>query len=305
MNNKTMIKLRKDFTKNWSLYLIVLPVIAYYICFCYKPMYGALIAFFNYKPNRGVWASDWVGLKYFIAFFKNPNFLKYIRNTLNISVTSLCINFPLPIILALLLNEVKNATFKRITQTFTYVPHFISLIIICGMIKTFTYHDGLINDIVVLFGGERVSMLQEGEYFVPLYVLSGTWSGIGWSSIIYLSALSGVDQQLYEAATIDGAGKWKQTLHVTLPGILPVIVIQLILAIGGLMSVGYEKIINLYNESIYDVAEVISTYVYRQGLQGKQWGSSTAIGLFNSVINCGMVVAANKISKKVAGSALW
>lgn len=291
--------------KNWSLYLIVLPVIAFYICFAYKPMYGALIAFFNYKPNRGVWASDWVGLKYFIKFFTNPNFFRYLSNTLTISVTSLIINFPLPIILALLLNEVKSMTFKKLTQTFTYVPHFISLVIICGMVRSFVLHDGLINDIVVMFGGERVSMLQEDAYFVPLYVLSGTWASIGWSSIIYLSALSGVDQQLYEAATIDGAGKWKQTIHVTLPGILPVIVIQLILAIGGLMSVGYEKIINLQNESIYEVSEVISTYVYRLGLQEKQWASSTAVGLFNSVINTILVVGANKVSKKVAGSALW
>lgn len=305
MNDSYLIRVRKDLRKNWSLYLIFLPVFVYYMCFCYKPMYGALIGFFNYKANRGMWASDWVGLKYFVAFFKNPNFLRYVGNTLTISVSSLVVNFPAPIILALLLNEVRNVTFKKLTQTFTYVPHFISLVIICGMIKTFSYSDGLFNDIAALFGLERVSMLEEDSYFVPIYVLSGTWSQIGWGSIIYLSALAGVDQQLYEAATIDGAGKLKQTWHVTIPGIMPIIIIKLILAIGSLMGVGYEKIINLYNESIYETAEVISTYVYRLGLQGAQYGNSTAIGLFNNVINTILVVTANKLSRKATGGGLW
>lgn len=297
--------LRKDMRANWSLYLMAVPVLAYYILFSYKPMYGALMAFFNYKPARGFSGSEFVGLQNFIEFFKSPFFARTIKNTLAISVLNLIFCFPAPIILALLLNEVRNAKFKKVVQTVTYIPHFISLIVVCGMVSQFCLSSGLINDIIEFFGGTRVALLQNPKYYRTIYILSDIWQQVGWSSIIYLAALSGVDKNLYEAAELDGANKWKQTLHVTLPGILPIIVIQFILAVGNLMSVGYEKTILLYNPTTYSVADVISSYTYRMGLVDNDWGYSTAVGLFNSVVNCILLVFTNKMSKKLTENSLW
>ena len=297
--------LRKDMRANWSLYLMAVPVLAYYILFSYKPMYGALMAFFNYKPARGFSGSEFVGLQNFIEFFKSPFFARTIKNTLAISVLNLIFCFPAPIILALLLNEVRNAKFKKVVQTVTYIPHFISLIVVCGMVSQFCLSSGLINDIIEFFGGTRVALLQNPKYYRTIYILSDIWQQVGWSSIIYLAALSGVDKNLYEAAELDGANKWKQTLHVTLPGILPIIVIQFILAVGNLMSVGYEKTILLYNPTTYSVADVISSYTYRMGLVDNDWGYSTAVGLFNSVVNCTLLVFTNKMSKKLTENSLW
>lgn len=297
--------LRKDMKANWSLYLMAVPVLAYYILFSYKPMYGALMAFFNYKPARGFSGSEFVGLQNFIEFFKSPFFARTIKNTLAISVLNLIFCFPAPIILALLLNEVRNAKFKKVVQTVTYIPHFISLVIVCGMVSQFCLSSGLINDIIEFFGGTRVALLQNPKYYRTIYILSDIWQQVGWSSIIYLAALSGVDKNLYEAAELDGANKWKQTLHVTLPGILPIIVIQFILAVGNLMSVGYEKTILLYNPTTYSVADVISSYTYRMGLVDNDWGYSTAVGLFNSVVNCILLVFTNKMSKKLTENSLW
>ena len=213
--------------------------------------------------------------------------------------------FPAPIILALLLNEVKNKAFKRTAQTITYLPHFISLVVACGMISDFCLTTGLFNDIITFFGGEAQPLLQNPAYFRTIYVASGIWQEVGWGSIIYLSALSSVDSQLYEAAAIDGANRWKQTLHVTLPGIMPTIIIMLILRMGSLMSMGYEKTILLYNPSTYDTADIISSYVYRSGLIQQDWSYSTAIDLFNSVINCILLVVTNQISKRTTESSLW
>lgn len=297
--------LRKDMRANWSLYLMAVPVLAYYILFSYKPMYGALMAFFNYKPARGFSGSEFVGLQNFIEFFKSPFFARTIKNTLAISVLNLIFCFPAPIILALLLNEVRNAKFKKVVQTVTYIPHFISLVVVCGMVSQFCLSSGLINDIIEFFGGTRVALLQNPKYYRTIYILSDIWQQVGWSSIIYLAALSGVDKNLYEAAELDGANKWKQTLHVTLPGILPIIVIQFILAVGNLMSVGYEKTILLYNPTTYSVADVISSYTYRMGLVDNDWGYSTAVGLFNSVVNCILLVFTNKMSKKLTENSLW
>lgn len=297
--------LRKDMRANWSLYLMAVPVLAYYILFSYKPMYGALMAFFNYKPARGFSGSEFVGLQNFIEFFKSPYFARTIKNTLAISVLNLIFCFPAPIILALLLNEVRNAKFKKVVQTVTYIPHFISLVVVCGMVSQFCLSSGLINDIIEFFGGTRVALLQNPKYYRTIYILSDIWQQVGWSSIIYLAALSGVDKNLYEAAELDGANKWKQTLHVTLPGILPIIVIQFILAVGNLMSVGYEKTILLYNPTTYSVADVISSYTYRMGLVDNDWGYSTAVGLFNSVVNCILLVFTNKMSKKLTENSLW
>jgi putative aldouronate transport system permease protein len=304
--NKTYIqKLGDDFRRNKVLYLMFLPVLAYYVLFCYKPMYGIIMAFTDYKVIDGYWGSDWVGLKNFIDYFENPYFFRTVRNTIVLNLMFLFFSFPCPICLALLLNEVKNTVFKRTVQTVTYLPHFISTVVICGMLSSFSLSSGLFNDIIVFFGGERSSLLSDPKFYRPLYVISGMWREMGWNSIIYLAALSGVDAQLYEAAKIDGASKWKQTLHVTLPGILPTIVIKLILQIGGLMSLGNEKALLLYNSAIYETADMISTYSYRMGLEQLDYSYGTAIDLFNAVINIFLVVMANKISKKVTDSSLW
>ena len=303
---------RVDLKKNKALYIMLIPAILYYLIFCYGPMYGAIIAFKNYSPRLGILGSEWVGLKHFISFFESPYFYRILRNTLGISLATLVFGFPAPIILALLINELKSKSYAKLTQTITYLPHFISLVVVCGMVKDFTLNTGLINNILVtLTGGawEAKTLLNSPEYFVPIYVISDIWQGVGWGSIIYLSALAGIDQQLYEAATIDGAGRWRQTVHVTLPGILPMVVIMLILRVGGLLNVGYEKIILLYNEATRETADVISTFVYRRGLLAEggsnQWSYSTAVGLFNSVINFVLIVIANKISRKLTDTSLW
>lgn len=227
------------------------------------------------------------------------------KNTLLLSFYDIIFGFPAPIILALLLNEIHNRFFKNVTQTITYLPHFISMIVVCGMLTDFSLSTGLFNDIIAFFGGERHPLLQDPSLYRTIYILSGIWQQVGWGTIIYLSALAGVDSQLYEAAQIDGANKWKQTLHVTLPGIAPTIITMFILKIGKLMSMGYEKTILLYNPSTYETADIISSYVYRIGLLDQDWSYSTAIGLFNSVINFILLILANKLSKKFSQTSLW
>ncbi len=296
---------KADWRKNKSLYLLVLPVVIFYILFHYKPMYGAIIAFKDYTPRLGVWGSEWVGFDNFFRFFKSIYFVRLMKNTIFLSLYNLIFGFPAPILLALLLNEVRNKKFKRIAQTVTYLPHFISLIVVVGMITSFSVTTGLFNDIIVLFGGERSALLQNQDLYRSIYVISSIWQEIGWGSIIYLSALSGVDAQLYEAAQIDGAGKWQQLWNVTLPGISPTIIVMLILKIGGLMNMGYEKTILLYNPATYETADIISSYVYRVGLLEQDWSYSTAVGLFNSVINFLLLVFANKMSKKYSDTSLW
>lgn len=298
-------KIRKDWLKNYSLYLIVSPVLLYYIIFHYMPIYGAIIAFKDFVPTKGIWGSSWVGFEHFQEFFNSYYFWRILKNTLVISLTSLVFGFPAPIILALLINEVKNRFFSRFIQTVTYMPHFISLVVVCGLIIDFTRDTGIINTIIAFFGGDIETMLNKSGYFVPIYVSSEIWQEIGWGSIIYLAAMGSIDPQQYEAATIDGAGRWKQTLHVTLPGIAPTIIILLILKVGGILSVGYEKIILLYNPAIYESADVISTYVYRKGLQEFAWSFSSAVGLFNSTINFILLIGANWLSKKINQSGLW
>lgn len=294
-----------DFQKHKELYLMGLPVVIFYIMFHYIPMYGAIIAFKDYTPLGGVMGSEWVGFKHFIQFFSSPYFGTVMTNTLRISITALLTTFPAPIILALLLNEVRCEGFKRIVQSVTYMPHFVSLVVICGMIKTFTMDTGIINTILGFFGFEKTSLLLHPQYFVPIYVVSEIWTLVGWNSIVYLAALSGVDQQLYEAAKIDGAGKWRQTISVTIPGILPTIVTMLIMRIGHILSLGYEKILLLSNDYNTPVSEVISTYVYKQGIINQSWSYSAAVGIFNAVVNLILLIAVNKISKRVADTALW
>ena len=298
-------RMLRDLRLNKYLYIMILPVIAFYLVFCYAPMYGVIIAFKDFAPMKGIMGSRWVGLLYFRQFFTSIYAWRTIRNTLLLSIYSLLWGFPAPILLALLLNEVKHIAFKKVVQTVTYLPHFISLIVACGLIVNFTQQQGLINNLITMLGGQRVLFLQKPEWFRTIYIGSGIWQEIGWGSIIYLAALGGIDTELYEAAAMDGAGRWKQMLHVTLPGIMPTIVILLIMNIGHLMSVGYEKVILLYNPLTYTTADIISSFVYRMGLQNFNYGYATAVGLFNSVVNLVLLVAANFISRKVNETSLW
>ena len=305
LSNRKNSGLLYELRKNWIIYLMFLPVAAYYILFCYKPMYGALIAFQNYTPSKGMLGSQWVGFKHFIDFFSNYYFWRILKNTLVISVTSIVFGFPAPILLALLLNEITGNKFKRTVQTISYIPHFISLVVICGMIKSFTSDNGIITSIVAALGGSRVSLLSDPKAFVPIYVISDIWQGIGWGSILYLAAITGINQELYEAAEIDGANRWRQTLCVTLPGIAETIIIMLILRLGSILNVGYEKIILLYNEMTRETADVISSFVYRKGLLERSWSYSSAVGLFNSVVNFGFVIVANAIARRFSDTSLW
>lgn len=298
-------EIKRDFALNKAVYLMFVPVLVYYVLFHYLPMYGAIIAFKDFSPRLGFLGSPWVGFDHFIKFFTRPTFFQILRNTLRISLSSLAFGFPAAIVLALLINEMRSKKLSRIVQNITYMPHFISMVIVCGMIKTFTADTGIINDIIAFFGGERVSLLGEPKLFTPIYVISGIWQEIGWDSIIYLAAIIGVDESLYEAATIDGAGRWKQIIHVTLPGIATTVTVMLVLRIGGILGVGYEKIILLYNDATLNTADVISSYVYRKGLLELDWGFSTAVGLFNSVVNCIFLFAANYASKKLNEVSLW
>lgn len=299
-------RIKKDMKRYAGLYLLVVPVVLYYLIFHYIPMGGVLVAFQDYKPRRGIWGSEWVGLQHFRDFFNSIYFGRALRNTLRISLTQLVIGFPAPIILALLINELKNVKFKKLVQTVSYLPHFISLVIICAMVKEFVSTNGFITQFLVdTMGIQKVSLLTNKDFYVPVHVISGIWTTVGFGSIIFLAALSGINMELYDAAAIDGAGRFRQVIHVTIPGIAPTIIIKLLLNIGSIMSLGHEKIILLYNEGIYETADVISTYVYRKGLLDAEWSFSTAVGLFNSVINFALIMIANRISAKVSEISLW
>ncbi len=298
-------RMKNDFRKNHSLYLMFLPILAFYLIFHYGPMYGATIAFENFKPQKGILGSDFVGFKHFIDFFTSPSFGEILGNTFRISFSTLLFSFPAPIILALMLNELRSVKYAKLVQNITYMPHFVSMVVVCGIIRTFTLDTGVIPYLMSLFGFEAKTLLNYPQYFTTIYVASEIWQGVGWGSIIYLAALTGIDPQLYEAAMIDGAGKWKQTLHVTLPGIIPTIVIMLIMRMGRMLNVGYEKIILLYNASTMSVADVISTYTYRKGLIDLNWSFSSAVGLFNSVVNLVFLTATNAIAKKFNDTSLW
>jgi putative aldouronate transport system permease protein len=296
---------RRQFARYRDLYIMVLPVVLYYLLFHYKPMYGALIAFKDYAPMKGILGSPWAGFKHFSDFFTSFYFWRVLRNTLVISFNSLLFAFPAPIILALLINELRSRWFSRSVQSITYMPHFVSLVVFCGLIRDFTMDSGVVNQVLALFGWKPVTMLSIPRLFVPVYVVSDIWKEVGWGSIIYLAALAGIDPQLYEAARIDGASRVRQTWHVTLPGIAATAVIILILRVGHIMSVGFEKIILLYNPAIFETADVISSFVYRKGLQEFSWSFSAAVGLFNSAINFSFLIAANWISRRMQETSLW
>lgn len=300
-------RFKKEWSKNKYIYLLTIPVVAYFLIFSYGPMYGIVMAFQDYNIVDGISGSQFIGFDNFIRFFESHYFWRLLKNTLLLSVNNIIWGFPAPIILALLLNEVKSKHFKKAVQTITYLPHFISAVVVCGMLHQFLSRDGFITSILASLGlVEQTNLLAVKEYFRTIYVSSGIWQEIGWGTIIYLAALSGVDEQLYEAGAIDGANRFRQLINITLPSIMPTIIMMFILRVGSVMSVGFEKIILLYNPQTYETADVLSTYVYRYGLGGSfDYGYTTAIGLFTSVVNFVIVITANKISRKVSEVALW
>jgi putative aldouronate transport system permease protein len=285
---------------------MLLPVVIYYIVFLYFPMYGLQIAFKNFTPAKGIWGSEWVGFKHFISFYQSYYIWRLLRNTVMISLYELVFGFPAPILLALLLNELRNRVFKNFVQSVTYLPHFISIVVVAGMMVDFLSGDGLINKLTGMFGIPSVSFLIVPEWFRSIYVSSGIWQGVGWGSIIYLAAIAGIDPSLYEAAKTDGAGRFRQIMHITIPGILPTIIIMLILRFGTLLAGGsLEKILLLYNSTTYETADVISTFVYRRGLLQMDYGFSAAVGLINNIMNFILLVSANAISRRINNTSLW
>ncbi len=294
----------KDFRKNWSLYLFILPVIAYYLVFCYYPMYGATIAFKDFDIARGISGSIWIGFKHLISFFNYPDVGRLFRNTLVMSISALIVGRVTELGFALMLHELRFKKFKRVTQTISIFPHFISSVVCCTIFSNFCLTDGLFNNIMSWFGWTPVNLLTLPNAFVPIMRIMGVWTGVGWGSIINLAAMSGIDPQIYEAAELDGCTRIKRMFYITMPAIRPTRVITLIMAIGGLLSVGHESIILMYNPSIYSTADVISTYVYRQGLVKFNYSYSSAIGLMNSVFNIILLLIANKIAKTVTETSL-
>lgn len=293
--------------KSYMLYIFLLPAVIMVAIFCYAPMYGVLMAFQNYSPSKGILGSPWVGFEWFERFFNMPRFWQILGNTLTLSVYSLIVGFPIPIILAVLINSVESNRFRRVTQTVTYMPHFISTVVLVGMITVFlSPRSGFLNHMLEMFGAaEDTYYMGVAEYFPHIYVWSGVWQDMGWNSIIYLAALTGVDQALHEAAQVDGATKLQRIWHIDLPAIIPTMVILLILNVGSIMSVGYEKVFLMQNDLNIMSSEVISTYVYKIGLTQQQFSYSAAIGLFNNVINFILLITVNKISAKLSGSSLW
>ncbi len=287
------------------LFLMVLPGFLAVLVFCYFPMYGILIAFKDYSPVRGIMGSEWVGIQHFQDFFKNPMASRILKNTLVLGVYNLLWSFPAPIILALLFNELKNKHFKKFVQTVSYFPNFISVVIVAGMLTEFCSREGLFNQIIRLFGGQTTMFLLNPRYFRTIFIASGIWQTVGFGTIIYLAALSGVDPTLYDVANIDGAGRWQQMVNISLPALKPTMVILLIFSVSGILGSDFQKIILLYNADTYSVADVIGSYTYREGILGARFEYTTAIGLFMSVISFLLLSLANAISRKVSETSLW
>lgn len=289
-----------DIRINRWLYVMAVPIIIYFLVFSYAPMGGILIAFEDYKPAKGILDSAWVGFKHFSAFFTGPNFKTILRNTLVINLLSLVISFPLTIAYALLLNELRFKPFKKVTQTVHYLPYFVSMVVICGLILEFCSTNGVVTSFLVnVFGIKRQNLLQNPNYFWAINLVSDIWQGLGYGSIFFVAAISGVSQEIHEAAAIDGANRLRRAWHVTLPGIMPAIVTMLVLRCGMMLQVGGDKILLLYNPSIYSTADVISTHVQRMGLEQMNYGYSTAVGLFNSVVGTILLITSNVISRKL------
>lgn len=301
-----MEKILRALKKNWQLWILLLPALLYIIIFCYVPMYGALIAFKNFNPKLGIWGSKWAGLKYFKQFFQTSIFSKTLLNTVLLSVYNLLWSFPIPIIFALLLNQIKNKRFKSFIQTVTYAPNFISVVVLVGMVTLFlSPGSGFLTKILMALGAKDNMFLVRPEYFRTIYITSGIWQSMGFSSIIFLAALTGVNPELHESARIDGATIVKRMIHIDIPTIMPTIVIMLIMAIGNILSVGYEKVYLLQNGMNLGVSEIISTYVYKTGIRSAQYSFATAVGLFNSVINLLLLMLANLVARKTTETSLF
>ncbi len=299
-------KLRKLWDEQKYLFFMILPCLVYYFVFHYMPMYGVIIAFKDFDIVKGIMGSPWVGLDNFIQFFEGPYAWRLIRNTLLLSLYNLIFYFPIPIIFALFLNEVKNKWFKKAVQTISYLPHFVSVVIVVGMLQSMlSPSTGIINRIITSIGGEPINFFMQPNWFRTLYISSTIWQEFGWGSIIYLSALSSVDGGLYEAASLDGAGRFRCMWHVTLPAIRPTIIVLLILKVGNLLTVGYEKVIMMYNPGVYDTADIISSYVYRVGISQANYSFGTAVGLMNSVVSMILILLTNSVSKKLTETSLW
>lgn len=295
----------RDLKKHWDLYILAIPMVAYYIIFCYGPMYGVQIAFMDYNPFKGMAGSKYVGLKHFINFFSVPTWYEYVWNTLRISLSGLIFSFPIPIVLALMFNALPVKHFRKLVQTVFYMPHFVSTVVLVAMLKLFTNNEiGIINRVLTAVGLNAVNFDGAGA-FLPTYLISGIWAGAGWSTIIYTGALTSIPTDLYEAAMIDGATKMQRVMHIELPSIIPTLSITLIMQIGGIMSVGHEKTFLMQLPTNISVSEIISTYTYKAGLVNSQFSYSAAIGLTNSIVNCVLLIFANYASRKMSGSALW
>jgi putative aldouronate transport system permease protein len=304
--NPGKMKRNRKILQNWQLYLFVLPAFLYFLIFHYIPMYGVQIAFKNFIPTLGIWGSEWVGFDHFIRFFESYYFWDLIKNTLGISVYELIVGFPLPIILALALNEVKDSLFKRTVQTVTYAPHFISVVVMSGMIIAFlSPATGIINHAIQLLGFDPIAFLSEPAWFKTVYVLSGVWQSTGWGTIIYLAALAGVDPQHHEAAIVDGASRFQRIWHINIPAIVPTMIILLIMNVGSIMALGFEKVLLLQNPLNLESSNVIATFVYQAGLLDAQYSFASAVGLFNAVINAILLITVNKIAKKTSETSLW
>ncbi len=298
-------RLKIEIKNHWQMYLLALPVVLYFFIFNYAPMFGIAMAFEKYQVKKGILGSQFVGLSHFQRFFTSPYFWRLLKNTLLISFYGLLFSFPLPIIFALCLNEVRNGKFKKVVQTISYLPYFISVVVVVSILFDFGKANGLITNIASLFGWSGGAVISSAKWFRSLYIGSNLWQHLGYNSIIFISALAAVDPTLYEAARIDGANRWKQTLHVTLPGIASTIIVLLILRLGQIMGVGYEKIILMYGPSTYETADVISSYVYRVGILDADYSYSTAVNLFNSLANMIVLFTANFISRKVNETSIW
>lgn len=293
--------------KDYRLYIMLALPIIYFVIFKYVPMYGIILAFRKFKPGGSIFGVEWVGLRYFKLFLTDKSFWNIFKNTVILSFSNLIIGFPIPIIFALLLNEVSHAGSKKAIQTITYLPKFLSTVVVVSMLNNIlSPSTGIVNNVIEYFGFEPIFFMNSAEWFRPIYIVSEIWQFMGWNAILYIAALAGVDEQLYEAAKIDGAGKWKQVIHVTIPGIMPTIVITLILAVGFTLQVGFEKVLLMYQPSIYDTADILQTYIYRMGLvQGNNFSYATAVGLFQALISLVLIWFTNRIAAKQTDYSLW
>ncbi len=298
-------RIQREVKQSWDLYLLAIPMVAYYIIFCYGPMYGVQIAFLDYNPFKGIAGSKYVGLKHFINFFSMPTWQTYLWNTLRISLSGLVFSFPIPIILALMFNSLPNKRFRKAVQTVFYMPHFVSTVVLIAILDLFINSEmGVINKIIRAIGLSPINF-DSAAAFLPSYIISGIWSGAGWGTIIYTGALTSIPSELYEAAMIDGATKMQRIKHIELPAIIPTLSITLIMAVGGIMSVGHEKTFLMQKATNISVSEIISTYTYKSGLVSSQFSYASAIGLTNSIVNCFLLIIANYASRKFSGTALW